>query len=324
MASIAKLTALVVDWNLPDLTIGCVESLISDGLEPGRIVVVENGPTEANWALISSALPRCVLVRVAQNAGFAKANNIGARALEGSAYLLVNNDATPLGAGAVPAMVDALARPGVGIVVPRLLNPDRRLQPSVVPFTTPLPALVRASALSRFVPDRWQPRVSTHWSHDRSREIEAATGAVMLVDGALWKRLGGLREESFMYAEDLDLCWRAHEAGSTTWFCAEAEFAHAGGASSQRRWEGRERWRRIGAAETQMIREHLSPMRAALTLGLMGLGGAVRVACFTLVGKKEAAAEYRGFLEGIQSAPAHASPAAGAVAPPHEVIRPRT
>ena len=324
MTSLGTLTAVVVDWNLPDLTIRCVESLISDGVEPGRIVVVENGPTEANWALISSALPRCVLVRVAQNAGFARANNIGAGALEGSAYLLVNNDATPLRAGTVAAMVDALGRPGVGIVVPRLLNPDRSLQPSVVPFTTPLPALVRASGLSRFVPDRWQPRVGTHWSHDRSREIEAATGAVMLVEGALWERLGGLREESFMYAEDLDLCWRAHEAGSSTWFCAETEFAHTGGASSQRRWEERERWRRIGAAETQMIREHLSPMRAALALGLMGLGAAVRVACFTLVGKKEAAAEYRGFLEGLQSATVHAPPDAGAVAPPHEVIRPRT
>ena len=35
-----------------------------------------------------------------------------------------------------------------------------------------------------------------------------------------------------------------------------------------------------------MIREHLSPMRAALALGLMGLGAAVRVACFTLAGEE--------------------------------------
>src|SRR5581483_7135984 len=134
----------------------------------------------SNWAAISTALTGCVLVRVAENAGFAKANNIGAGALPGTAYLLVNNDAVPR-PGAVEALVAALERPEVGIVVPRLLNADLSLQRSVVPFTTPLPALVRASGLSRFLPDRRQPDLSTHWSHDRSREVQAATGAVMLV-----------------------------------------------------------------------------------------------------------------------------------------------
>jgi N-acetylglucosaminyl-diphospho-decaprenol L-rhamnosyltransferase len=130
--------------------------------------------------------------------------------------------------------VRALDHPGVGIAVPRLLSSDGSLQPSVAPFTTPFVALIRASGLSRAVPDRWQPRVGTHWSHSSSREIEAATGAVMLVAGRVWERLGGLREDSFMYAEDLDLCWRAREAGWTTWFVAESEFVHLGGTSSDR------------------------------------------------------------------------------------------
>src|SRR5207342_3554634 len=105
----------VVDWNLPDMTIGCVEALVADGVTPGRIVVVENGPSESNWARISAALPRCVLVRVMVNAGFARATNLGAGVLPGGAYLLVNNDATPRRTGTVAALLDALARPGVGI-----------------------------------------------------------------------------------------------------------------------------------------------------------------------------------------------------------------
>ena len=323
MPSLETLTAVVVDWNMPDMTIGCVEALVADGVTPGRIVVVENGPTESNWARTSAALPRCVLVRVAVNAGFATATNLGAAALPGSAYLLVNNDAAPRRPGTVAALLEALERPGVGIVVPRLLNPDHSLQPSVVPFTTPLPALVRASGLSRFVPDRWQPGVSTHWSHDRSREIEAATGAVMLVERGLWDQLGGLREQSFMYAEDIDLSWRADEAGSKTWFCAEAEFVHTGGASSGRRWHDQERWRRIAVAETKMIRGHLSPAQAAVALGLTRFGVAARVACFTLLGKRDAAAGYRGFLDGMRSTAIGAESSEAAVAPTHEVVRPR-
>jgi hypothetical protein len=192
------LTVVVVDWNLPDYTISCVRSLLADGVPAERIVVVENGPTDQNWTRVSKELSSCVLVRVEANVGYAAANNIGARVLAGSAYLLVNNDAFVHGKGSVERMLTALDRADVCVVVPRLLNADLTLQQSVVPFTTPLVALVRASGLSRFVPNRWQPHVSTRWDHGSSREVEAAIGAVMLVDGETWNALGGLQETAFM------------------------------------------------------------------------------------------------------------------------------
>jgi N-acetylglucosaminyl-diphospho-decaprenol L-rhamnosyltransferase len=299
MTLVQAVTAVVVDWNLPDHTLRCVDSLVHDGMPAERIVVVENDPTDENWSRIRAGAARCVLVRLGANVGFARANNIGARALPGEAYLLVNNDAFVQRPGTVSALLEALGPEEVGMVVPRLLNPDLTLQPTVVPFTTPLPALVRATGLSRFAPDRWQPRLSTHWSHDRSREIEAAAGAVMLVRGATWEQLGGLREASFMFAEDIDLCWRAREAGWKTWFCDEAEFIHLGGTSSDLRWNSRERWARIGRAEGAMIRDHLLPGKAELTLAIVRAGLAARVACFSLVGKRGAAASCRGFLEGL-------------------------
>ena len=299
MTYTGPLTVIVLDWDLPEHTVRCVESLVADGVPADRIVVVENGSTEENCSRVRAEAPDCVLVRIDANIGFARANNVGAKALRGGAYLLVNNDAYVHRPGTVAALLAALARPNVGMVVPKLLNPDLTLQPTVVPFTTPLPALCRASGISRFLPDRWQPRIGTHWSHDASREIEAAAGAVMLVAEPTWERLGGLREASFMFAEDLDLCWRVREEGWKTWFCAEAEFVHMGGTSSDQRWDNRERWDRIGRAEGAMIRDHLAPGEAALTLAIVRAGVAARVACFRLIGRRAEAAGYRGFLEGL-------------------------
>ena len=139
-----ELTAVVVDWNLPEYTIRCVESLVGDGVPADRVVVVENGPTAENWDRIRLELSGCVLVRIEANVGFARANNIGARSLQAAAYLFVNNDAFVHRAGAVSSLREALEPARVGIVVPTLLNADLTLQPSVVPFTTPLPAFVRA------------------------------------------------------------------------------------------------------------------------------------------------------------------------------------
>ena len=52
--------------------------------------------------------------------------------------------------------------------------------------------------MSWLIPNRWQPRWSTHWDHSSSREIEAAIGAVMLVSAEAWEATGGIRETSFM------------------------------------------------------------------------------------------------------------------------------
>jgi GT2 family glycosyltransferase len=299
-----------------------VEALVADGVPADRIVVVENGPTSHNWSQIRDRLAGSVLVRVESNVGFGRASNIGAHTLPGAAYLFVNNDAYVNRSGSVPALLASLRDGRVGIVVPKILNPDLSLQPTVVPFTTPFPALVRASGLSRFVPDRWQPRLSTHWSHGWSREIEAATGAVMLVDERAWARLGGFRETSFMYAEDLDLCWRVSEEGWTTWFCAEGEFVHMGGTSSDQRWDNRERWARIGRAEGAMIRDHLKPGEAGLTLAIIRAGLAARVAWFRLMGRRTAAAGYRGFLEGLSRGAPDGRDEQVSTAPTIEIHRP--
>lgn len=322
MTSLDELTAVVVDWNLPDHTIRSVQALLADGVPPQRVVVVENEPTDENWSRVAAALGDSVLVRIGSNIGFARANNVGARTLPGTAYLLVNNDAFVHRPGSVASLVEAIRRPSVGIAVPRLLNEDLSLQPSVAPFTTPLPALVRASGVSRFVPDGWQPRLSTHWSHSSSREVEAAIGAVMLVDGPAWDELGGLSEASFMYAEDLDLCWRARERGWKTWFVDTAEFVHLGGASSDRRWATRERSERIGRAEAEMIRDHLPPARAALTIGLMRSGLAARVACFSVARNRAAAASCRGSLEGLGRKRVEQRSAPAAPEPEIEIVRP--
>jgi hypothetical protein len=70
-----------------------------------------------------------------------------------------------------------------------------------------------------------------------------------------------------------------------------------------------------------MIRGHLSPLQAALTLAFMRLGLAARVACFGLMRKTEAAASCRGSLDGLRQTPVARLDAAGPI-PSVEVVRP--
>jgi N-acetylglucosaminyl-diphospho-decaprenol L-rhamnosyltransferase len=302
VSAVESLTVVIPNWETPDYTIRSAEALIADGVPRDRVVVVDNGSRDDSTDRFRRELPECRVVTLEQNIGYARAANAGAAALEGRAYLIVNNDAFVERPGTIARMLEALARDRTALVVPRLLNPDGSLQPTVKPFDTPAVALVRASGLSRFVPNRWQPRWSTHWDHARSQAICAADGAVMLVHGEAWDELGGFSPNSYMYAEDTDICWRAVTSGWRVWFQADAEFVHLGNATASRRWSNPERAERWSRAEADLVRERLSGAAAVTSILITACGLTARAALFRLAGQRDRSANHRAQLRGYLSA----------------------
>lgn len=300
MSGLESLTAVVSNWETADYTIRCVEALIGDGVPEDRIVVVDNGSRDDSFERLRDRFPRSVVLRLEENVGYARAMNRGAEALEGESYLLMNSDAFVHRQGSIRALLDPLADERVGVVAPRVLNEDLTVQPTVMPTNSPAVALVRASGLSRLIPNRWQPRWSTHWDHSASREIQGADGAVLLVRGETWRELGGFDERMRMYAEDLDLCWRARKLGWRVWFIREAEFVHLGAGATRRHWGSPERAELIGRSESGMIARNLPGLSAKLTIAFIRAGLAARVVAFRLLGRREAAASLRGALRGYK------------------------
>jgi GT2 family glycosyltransferase len=298
MTSPAEATAVVLNWRTPEHTVRAGRALLADGIPAERLVVVDNGSGDGSVELIGRELSGCRVLALPENVGFARGNNLGARELPGRAYLFVNSDAFAHAPGSVARLLDATATGRAGLAVPRLLNEDLTLQPSVVPTSSPLPELVRASGLSRFVPNRLQPSLGTHWDHGESRKIQAAIGAVVAVRADAWEALGGFDEREFMYAEDIDLFWRARELGFDVRFVADAEFVHLGSASAGRLWSDPARAERVARAEATMIREHLPRARATVTLGLMALGVGARAAVRNAQGRRDEAATLRAWFRG--------------------------
>jgi len=280
------------------LSVRAAESLLEDGVRPEEIVLVDNGSGDESCELFRRTFPGSVVLCEATNVGFAAGNNLGAAARPAKRYLFVNSDAFVARKGSVDRLVSALDDPGVGAAVPLLFNDDSTVQPSVSPLRTPGVALVQATGLSRFIPDRFQPDWSTHWSHDHSRDVQNAVGAVIAVDGEVWEQLGGFDESTFMYGEDLDLFWRIRLNGSRVRFVHDSSFVHLGNASGAPPNAGRAE--RVARADATTIRRHLPPHRAALTIGFELAGHVARLGYFRLVGAAGRADTSRGAIRGLR------------------------
>ncbi|MCS7266130.1 MAG: glycosyltransferase family 2 protein [Armatimonadetes bacterium] len=75
----------------------------------------------------------------------------------------------------------------------------------------------------------------TDFSYEEVREVDWVSGAAMLVRRELLEQIGLLDEKFWAYCEDVDLCWRAWQAGFKVLFCPNAVIVHKIGRSSDQR-----------------------------------------------------------------------------------------
>ena len=64
-------------------------------------------------------------------------------------------------------------------------------------------------------------------------EVEAISGACMLIRREVFERVGRFSEDYFMYTEDLDLCYKARKSGLKNYYIPGAAIVHFGGSSSK-------------------------------------------------------------------------------------------
>jgi len=222
-----KLSILIVNWNSKEYLKSCLNSIrrTCDHLAP-QLVVVDGGSFDGCDQMISSDYPDVEFVQSQENIGFGRSNNLGFERVAGDHLLLLNPD-TELLPGAVDAMLSALQDPETGLVGARLLNSDGSLQLSSV---HPLPTPWNASIDSEWVRQRWwknKENVQTPF------QVEAVSGACMMMRSETFRGLNGFDPRYFMYAEDMDLCFRIGRSGLKILHSPSAQVIHHGGGSSK-------------------------------------------------------------------------------------------
>lgn len=226
------LDIVIINWNAGVQLRTCIDSIVqySAGLVK-QTIVVDNGSVDRSDASMEG-LPNVTLIRTGANLGFGKACNLGAQHVKSDYVLFLNPDAA-LYADTLPKVMAYMQDPAnarAGICGVQLLDEAGQVSRSCARFPSAPGFIAHAVGLDRFFPRLGH--FMAEWDHAQTREVDHVIGAFFLMRRNLFDALHGFDERFFVYLEDLDLSYRAHQAGWRSVYFTDAQAFHAGGGTS--------------------------------------------------------------------------------------------
>lgn len=212
-------------WRELGTTTDTLASLDASSYEVSPVVCVAQEYCDEDLATIKAASPRTTVVAVDENLGYAAAVNLGVRrAIEAGAewVLLVNNDATVFPECVGHCLQEARRRPRTAVVGPAVAYRSR-----------PERLWYAGGRLQRELAVVWHSGFrSPRSSPPPSSATDYVPGCCALVSCDAWREVGPLREDFFMYFEDVEWGERARAAGWHVRYLGEVLCEHEVAASS--------------------------------------------------------------------------------------------
>ncbi|MGZ8941321.1 MAG: glycosyltransferase family 2 protein [Methylobacter sp.] len=230
-----SVSVIIISWNARDYLRGCLNSINQTGAScVQEVIVVDNDSKDGSPEMVEKEFPDVSLIRAGGNLGFARANNLAMKHAKGSMYALVNSDVI-----VHPGCLDTLAtfldqHDNVGLVGPRVIGGDGNLQLTCRRIPSVWNTVCRVLSLDRIF-QSWQIFSGfevPQRNHDKCTEAEVLSGCFCVTRKKAVDEVGGMDEQFFFYAEDIDWCKRFRDAGWKLMFVPEAVATHFGGAST--------------------------------------------------------------------------------------------
>lgn len=225
-----QVSIIIVNYNGMEVVLDCLASigrcLTMTNLE---VIVIDNNSKDGSPGLIAKKFPQVRLFCQEENIGFGAANNVGVKQAQGQYVFLLNSD-TLLIDNPLPNLIAKLKQnPTVGIVGPKLLNPDGSFQLSTAYEIGLLGEFRTLQEVRKYRKTEQRSALAKQYRTDKY--VDIVVGAAMLMERSLYEKMGGFDENFFMYFEESDLCQRVRNLGYKILYTPEVSVIHIGGQS---------------------------------------------------------------------------------------------
>jgi hypothetical protein len=234
MASKLDLTIIILSFNSSfwlEKTITTLKEQYLDNTQFSvKVVVVDNASSDGSPEMVIEKFPWVELLLNSDNIGYAAGNNIALKNATSRYTMLLNSDVEFTPESNLDLLIEYLDKnEKVGVITPAVTLIDGSLDPAChrgeptlwasFCYFTGLEKIFKHSPLFAQYHQWYKDLGQVH-------QIDACSGAAMIVRTSAMKKVGLLDEQFFMYAEDLDWCKRFREAGYTVIFNPHVSVIH--------------------------------------------------------------------------------------------------
>lgn len=193
-----------------------------------EIIVADNGSTDGSVEMMQEHFPGIKLITFPKNRGLSVAFNAAVKRARGEYILYMNNDIAVF-EGVIDELLGYLQRnPKIGVLAPKLLNPDRSVQMSCYKFQSPMVPVLRRTPLGKLPAGKriLKEYLMLDFDHDAIQTVDWILGAVMMLRRTALNDVGGMDERYFAYYEDADLCRQMWAHGWQVVYYAPVQLIH--------------------------------------------------------------------------------------------------
>ncbi|THV58302.1 glycosyltransferase family 2 protein [Flagellimonas alvinocaridis] len=222
-----KVAVVILNWNGEALLKRFLPSVINHS-EGADIYVVDNASTDGSVAFIKQHYPTIGIVQNDLNGGFAKGYNDGLKSIDADIFCLLNSDVEVTPDWLTPIIKIFNTQQDIAIIQPKILDLKQKDH------------FEYAGAAGGFIDMLGYPfcrgRIFQALEKDTGqyndvKEIFWATGACMFIRRNVFESLNGFDEDYFAHQEEVDLCWRAKNAGHKILYVGHSHVFHLGGST---------------------------------------------------------------------------------------------
>lgn len=217
---------IIVNWNSEDWLKRCLLGIVSQTIQPQRVLLVDNGSTDKSLEGVEEILPDVEIIREIKNSGFSKANNKAFKSIENTQWtVLLNPDAVPEPDWLEKLILAAQAYPEYNFFACKMLDAG---DPSK------LDGIGDAYHTSGHA---WRQGFGSDSARggEAVKECFSPCAAAAMYRTDIFLQAGGFDERFFCYFEDIDLGFRLRLLGHRCLYVPEAVVAHAGSAATGKR-----------------------------------------------------------------------------------------
>jgi GT2 family glycosyltransferase len=222
-----KIAIVILNWNGKKLLEQFLPSVVEHS-KGAEIYVADNASSDGSVNFIKTAYPSITIIQNQENGGYAKGYNEALKYIKADVFCLLNSDVEVTPNWLKPVIKLFKSDNNTAIIQPKILDFKNK---SYFEY-----AGAAGGFIDKYAYPYCRGRIFNTLEKDQGQynditEIFWASGACLFIKAKVFHTLSGFDELFFAHMEEIDLCWRAKNAGYTIKYVGASTVYHVGGAT---------------------------------------------------------------------------------------------